>query len=39
MGYYNSVIIRYALLKPFLSDASIIVLAYFYGSAEKKSPD
>ncbi|EDI1749494.1 hypothetical protein CTR19_000549 [Salmonella enterica subsp. diarizonae] len=36
MGYFNGVIIRYPLLKPFLSDASIFVLAYFYGLTGKK---
>ncbi|HAE2267153.1 TPA_asm: hypothetical protein GND82_002017 [Salmonella enterica subsp. salamae serovar 60:g,m,t:z6] len=36
MGYFNGVIIRYVLLKPFLSDASIFVLAYFYGLTGKK---
>ncbi|VGM90241.1 hypothetical protein UPM517_2557 [Salmonella enterica subsp. enterica serovar Stanley] len=38
MGYFNGVIIRYAWLKPFLSDASIFVLAYFYGLTGKKKP-
>ncbi|EAU0104326.1 hypothetical protein ACW46_21145 [Salmonella enterica] len=36
MGYFNGAIIRYSLQIPFLLDASIIVLAYFYGITGKK---